>query len=79
MDSEQYRNAQAGQEVTFFDGWQRRTETVVAVDSDSHEYNPARVITQRGRFYALYTAPNQAPDEVFTSKARLDHITATFS
>ena len=80
MDSEQYRNARAGQQLRFYDGWQWTEETVIAVDSDSNgRYNPARVITQQGRFYNLYTAPNQAPDEVFTAEARLDHITATFA
>jgi len=76
MDRKQFKNATLGQQVSFFDGWGWVSETVVAIDNGQYGVN--QVITQRGRFYALYTAPNQAPDEVFTAEARLDHITATF-
>lgn len=64
MNTKDFKNAQVGQII---DG-----EMVKYVNRSLYG---AKIITKKNGFYNLYTMPNVAPDEVFTSEARFNLLT----
>ena len=64
MNTKDFNNAQNGQVIN--------GETVKYVKRSMYG---AMIITKKNGFYNLYTMPNVAPDETFTSEARFNLLT----